>query len=72
MARKLLMVRVRGRNHTWAFEFYGDPAHLSDWLGDGLEVVQVVNTVPEWVPAGWTRAWCFLQDVFNFKNPFAS
>jgi hypothetical protein len=71
MARKLLMVTVRGTQHTWAFPFYGDPADMPDWAADGLDVVEVVNVIPDWVPPGMTRLWCALQDVFNFKNPFA-
>lgn len=71
MARKLLMVTVRGHGHTWSFEFYGDPQYLQEWNEDGLQVIEVANVIPDWVPAWATRLWCGLQDLFNFKNPFA-
>lgn len=68
---KLMTVTVRGREKNWCFSFYGDPAHFPDWVADGLDVVQIENTVPmnlpNWVPV---RAWTVLQDIFNFKNPF--
>lgn len=71
MAKKLMSLSVRGEQKTWSFNFYADPRHLPDWESDGLEVHLVENSIPEWVVSlGLTRTWCFLQDVFNFKNPF--
>ena len=68
---KLLQITVRGKRHTWAFEFYGDPQFIEDWRADGLDVCEVVNTVPEWAARlRLVRPWCFFQDLFNFKNPF--
>jgi hypothetical protein len=72
MSDKLLSLTVRGRNKTWCFTFYGDTKHLDDWRDDGLEISQVVNVIPVWVAnLGLVRQWCFLQDIFNFKWPFA-
>lgn len=72
MAKKLMMVNIRGREKSWGFEFYGDPRYLPEWVQDGLDVVIVENVIPEWVAdLGLVRPWCFLQDVFNFKNPWA-
>jgi hypothetical protein len=71
MSRKLMSVHVRGDRRDWGFNFYGDPAHLEDWRGDGLEVYEVENVIPAWVVAlGVVRPFCFLQDLFYFKNPF--
>lgn len=67
MTRKLMVIEVRGRYRQWGFLFYGDPAHISDWRADGLDVAQVENIVPDWVPWWLVRAWCWGQDVFNFK-----
>lgn len=67
MALKAHSITVRGREHEWCFRFYADPAHLDDWLADGLEVYAVENVIPRWMP--WPRLWCWLQDVFNFKKP---
>lgn len=69
MSRKRMSIVVQGRQKRWSFTFYGDPAHLPDWRADGLDVVEVVNVIPWWA-ARWPRAWCFAQDVFNFRNPW--
>ena len=72
MSKKLMSVTVRGYRKTWSFNFYGDPKHLNEWRTDGLEIGEIENVIPVWiVTLGLTRMWCFFQDVFNFKNPFA-
>lgn len=69
---KLLSIHVRGKRKSWSFVFSGDPKHIEEWRADGLQVFEVVNSIPEWaVDLGLTRAWCFMQDVFNFKNPWS-
>ena len=47
----------------------GDPKHLPDWRADGVEVYEIENVIPWWA-ARFPRAWCFAQDVFNFRNPW--
>ncbi|WYW02613.1 hypothetical protein Peetri_00025 [Pseudomonas phage vB_PpuM-Peetri] len=38
---------------------------------DGIELGILLNTVPEWVvDMGLLKPWCFLQDLFAFRNPF--
>lgn len=38
---------------------------------DGLNIIVPENIIPAWVvDAGLLRPWCFLQDLWNFKNPF--
>lgn len=72
MSKKLLSIHVRGKSKGWSFEFMGNPRYIEEWTADGLEVWEAVNTIPTWVvDLGLTRAWCFLQDVFNFKNPWS-
>ena len=69
--RTLMSVEVRGKSKTWCFNFYGDTRHLDEWRLDGLEVHVVENSIPAWVVGiGMTKPWCFLQDIFNFKNPW--
>lgn len=71
MGKKLMSVEVRGNDRQWGFQFYGDPKYLNEWRADGLEIYEIENTIPTWVvDLGMTRAWCFCQDIFNFKNPF--
>ena len=71
MAKKLLSVTVKGNEKKYCFNFYGDPKYIPEWEADGLEVVEILNTIPIWVvDAGLTKPWIFMQDIFNFKNPF--
>jgi hypothetical protein len=71
MAKKLMIANVRGKQSTWGFSFYGDPKHIEEWRADGLDVIEIANVIPEWIAElGLTRAWCFAQDVFNFRSPF--
>jgi len=66
--KKLLSVEVRGANKTWSFSFYGDPKYINEWRDDGLEVNEIVNTIPMWaIDFGLVKPWIFFQDIFNFK-----
>lgn len=69
---KRYSVTVRGKLKTWSFTIDARPEHVADWRADGLEVDELVNSIPEWVvDTGLTRAWVFFEDVFNFRWPFA-
>lgn len=68
--KQLLAITVRGKQHTWTFHFDGDPKYLQEWRDDGLEVDELYNTIPEWLPGWAIRPWCFIQDCFCFRNPF--
>ena len=71
MAKKLLMIDVRGKRKGWSFHFYGDPKYIAEWRADGLVVHEVDNVIPVWVvELGLTRPWCFFQDIINLRNPF--
>lgn len=71
MNKKLMSIQVTGVDHKWCFEFYADPKYLHDWEKDGLDIVVLENTIPVWTTnIGLTKVWCFMQDLFNFKNPF--
>jgi len=64
-----MSIEVRGREKAWGFLFEGDPAHLPDWLADGLEVYEVCNVIPEWVQRlGLTRLWCRVQDAWRWMR----
>jgi hypothetical protein len=63
-----MQITVHGERCTWAFDVLGDPKHLPVWREDGLEVEEICNTIPMWVVnAGFTRLWCRVQDLLNFK-----
>lgn len=68
-----LSITIQGKNKKWSFTFEGDPRHLDEWREDGLDVEEVLNTIPEWaVNWGLCRVWCFFQDIYYFRNPFAN
>jgi hypothetical protein len=70
--KRQLCITVRGKQHRWNFHFEGDEKHLQEWRDDGLEVYVVYNSIPLWLPSWAMKLWCFVQDVFNFRNPFAA
>lgn len=71
MPNKLLSLSVKGHHNEWVFHFYGNPEHIPFWREDGLDVVEVCNTIPVWVVnLGLTKVWVVLQDVFNFNFPW--
>jgi hypothetical protein len=70
--KKLYALTVRGRQREWSFHVDVDPRYVPEWRADGLEIDEIVNTIPEWiVDLHLTRVWCFCQDIFNFRNPFS-
>ncbi len=65
--KKLLEITVRGHSKEWGFEFFADPKYLAEWREDGLEVDEICNTIPLWLPTGLTRVWCIAQDILHFN-----
>lgn len=69
---KRYAIQVRGREHSWSFHVSAKPEHVEDWRADGLEVDEILHSIPEWVVnLGLLRPWCFFEDLFYFRNPFA-
>lgn len=72
--KKLYSLEIRGKRKEWGFPLWADPKHVEDWRADGLVFNEILNSIPKWwVDMGFSvRLWCFFEDIFNFKNPFAS
>lgn len=70
MAEKLLSIHVRGKQSLWSFEFRGDPKYIPEWRADGLDVYEVENIIPFWLPPILVRPFVIAQDLFNFKSPW--
>ena len=66
MKRRYAII-VKGNQHTWSFSVWAEPEHVDDWREDGLEVDEIINTVPLWVPAPLRKWWILAQDIFNFR-----
>lgn len=66
-------IEVRGQLSRWVVDWQASQAQIDAMRADGLDVGIIENTIPEWVAViGLARPWCFVQDVWNFKNPFRS
>ena len=70
MSLRLYSIEIRGRVKRWSFDIYAEPAWVDDWTADGLEIAEVLNRWPEWLPGWAVRPWCFCQDVLNLRNPW--
>lgn len=69
--KKLYSLQVRGKSKEWSFDIIANPKHVEDWREDGLEIDEIINRIPEWVvDIGLTKLWIFIQDLYNFRNPF--
>lgn len=61
---KRYSVHIKGREKLWALTFMAEPKHAEDWRKDGLEVYEMLNTVPEIIQRlGLTRAWIAAEDA---------
>ncbi len=64
MTTKLFSIEVKGKYHTWSFNFDGDDKCWQNWIDDGLDVKMIMNIIPEWiVNLGLTKIWVFFQDL---------
>lgn len=56
----------------YCFDVYINKKDLEQYWEEDLEIYGTINTFPEWVnELNLVRPWCFIQDIFNFKNPFS-
>lgn len=69
--KKAVTLDIRGKQHRWSVDAVMSQRQIDDMRADGVDVGELINTVPEWaVDMGLLRPWCFVQDVWNFRNPF--
>jgi hypothetical protein len=66
---KLYGVDLEGEEHRWSFPVYLTETALAEMKADGVDCFyEIANVIPKWVvDAGFTRVWCFGQDLFNFR-----
>jgi hypothetical protein len=61
-------VTVRGSTSKWVFgPFPARRTDIEEWRADGLEVDELINSIPEWLPSGLTSAWCRLEDLWRLR-----
>ena len=69
--KKALQIVVQGKTAAFAFSFQGDPKHIPEWTAQGLQVDEVVNSVPVWVVrVRLTRLWIAVQDSWSWLRIF--
>ena len=55
---------VQGKHHEWRVTVAEES--VADMRDDGIEVLEIVNTIPAWVvDAGFSRVWVFAQDFWD-------
>ncbi|GAB2471774.1 hypothetical protein GCM10027082_24070 [Comamonas humi] len=66
-----ISIVVKGKTKTYDFHFKGDPKYIPEWEEQGLEVAEVLNSIPEWaVRAGLLRPWIAVQDFWRWLRLF--
>jgi len=67
MSKKTYCLNVRGRKKEWCFLVEIDPKYINEWREDGLQIDEVVNTIPQWyVDLGLpVKLWCAVQDFLK-------
>lgn len=67
------VVDVRGKQSEWGIPCDLSRDAINAMRDDGLHIIIPENIIPGWVAdIGLARPWCFLQDLWHFKNPFAN
>lgn len=67
----LTIIELRGKTGEWLVTSDMSRAQIDAMREDGIEVGIVENMAPEWiVDIGLLKPWCFVQDVWNLRNPF--
>lgn len=70
--KTLHSIIVKGKNKSYSFDTYFKTKYRKEYEAQGLTVHRIHAVIPLWwLDLGLkVRWWCFLQDIFNFKNPF--
>ena len=73
MSLRLYSIRITAPNGKPVdLPVYGELSHAAYWRSTGLDVWEMVNTIPDWMPAPLVRPWCRLQSLFllDFRHAF--
>jgi len=63
--KQKMSIEVRGKRKEWSFEFEGDDKYLQEWWDDGLNVMIITETIPEWVSDfGLAGVWYWIRGLF--------
>ena len=73
MAKRMCTLKVKVDEGAYSFNVLVDTKYLKEWNDAGVDIQELVNTVPVFIANRGKIAidiWCFFQDLFNFKNTF--
>lgn len=60
--QKIYELTVHGKTKTYGFSIIIDPVYLEEYREQGLELDEILYTIPEWiVDFKLTRLWVWLQ-----------
>jgi hypothetical protein len=64
-------IEVTGKSSRWGVTWDASKEQIEAMQADGIDVGIVENSIPLWVvEIGCATPWCFMQDIWNLKNPF--
>lgn len=63
---------IQGKSGRWSV-VVPSKAQADAMRADGIEVVQVVNTIPAWVAdMGLGHVWCAIEDIWSLPSRWFS
>ena len=67
------LVTLHGKSTNWGIIHKMTAEDAVNLSNDGIDVALMIYDIPAWVEDwGLRKPWCFAQDIFNFRNPFAN
>lgn len=71
--KKNYTITIKGKEHNWSIITQAEPEHVKDWVEDGLEVYELIYSIPVWVvDLGLEKIWIVVANIFNFRKPFSN
>ena len=65
------LLKMSGRTSTFSVRAEMSWEQIKAMNDDDIEIGILENTAPEWVvDFGLLSVWCFIQDIWSFKNPW--
>ena len=69
--KKLYELPIKGRKKQWGFEVWLEEKHIKDYLEDGLQLDEIVASIPAWVVMiGFTTPYLWIKQTIDCNNVF--
>ena len=67
--KRTFAIDVRGKTKEWSFDFKDDDKYLQEWQDDGLHIMPVINSTPDWIfHLGLSNLWIGVQELLHFNG----